>query len=178
MAPKAYLSHGVQGRHRIHIPEKKLDLAYFSNLEKKYAGLPGVTSVRVNPKTASVLIQHKLEPQQLFDFGSLHDLYVISELEAEIARGETEEPNAEDAVKHVHRVSFGLLLGFAAVQMARGNYLAPASSLIGDALNLWPKLRKRPATSEGDVNTVLTTTTHANGSAQSAKRTVKATKKL
>lgn len=57
----AHIVHRTGTRLRIRVPARRLDHAYFGELEAKLVGCTGVRSVEANPLTGSVLIEHDLE---------------------------------------------------------------------------------------------------------------------
>jgi hypothetical protein len=69
--PEAVVVHVSRGRVRLRIPARKHDAAFFSDLERRLAPLPGVEKVEVNPVTASVLVLHRLNLTSREDFAAL-----------------------------------------------------------------------------------------------------------
>jgi len=56
MMPAARITHQMQGRLRIRIPDKKRDADYFSQVSRTLSACPGVDGVAANPLAASVLV--------------------------------------------------------------------------------------------------------------------------
>jgi hypothetical protein len=79
MTPYARIAHRTRSRVRLSIPEKRRDRDYFAEARKQIAALPGVTEVRANSVTGSLLVVHpelsfedlepKIEQQALFRLG-------------------------------------------------------------------------------------------------------------
>ncbi len=67
MAPKAYAVHHIRGRSRFRIPARRGDKAFFAELARRVARLPGVTRVDANPASASILIHHSADLDALLD---------------------------------------------------------------------------------------------------------------
>ena len=57
----AHIVHRTATRLRIRVPARRLDHAYFGELQAKLVGCTGVRSVEANPLTGSVLIEHDLK---------------------------------------------------------------------------------------------------------------------
>jgi hypothetical protein len=57
MAVHALIVHQIPGRIRMRIPEKRGDDDYFSRLFERLSGVDAVRNVKVNPATASVVIE-------------------------------------------------------------------------------------------------------------------------
>lgn len=58
---QAHIVHRTVTRLRIRVPARRLDHAYFGELQAKLVGCTGVRSVEANPLTGSVLIEHDLK---------------------------------------------------------------------------------------------------------------------
>ncbi len=57
--PRATVVHQMAGRTRLRIPDKRRDQPYFDQVADRLRELPGVTQVEANATTASVLIEHE-----------------------------------------------------------------------------------------------------------------------
>jgi Heavy metal associated domain 2 len=77
MIPEAHVSHGMSRRLRIKIPSKKGDVSYFSTLQERLSGCPGVGEIRVNPQTGSALISYECERKTLAEFAREKDLFLL-----------------------------------------------------------------------------------------------------
>jgi|SRR5271157_3179165 len=77
MIPDAHVSHGMARRLRIKIPSKRGDVSYFSTLQERLSGCPGVGEIRVNPQTGSALISYECEKKTLAEFAREKDLFLL-----------------------------------------------------------------------------------------------------
>ena len=77
MIPDAHVSHGMARRLRIKIPSKRGDVSYFSTLQERLSGCPGVGEIRVNPQTGSALIFYECEKKTLAEFAREKDLFLL-----------------------------------------------------------------------------------------------------
>jgi len=77
MIPDAHVSHGMARRLRIKIPSKRGDVSYFSTLQERLYGCPGVGEIRVNPQTGSALISYECEKKTLAEFAREKDLFLL-----------------------------------------------------------------------------------------------------
>jgi hypothetical protein len=71
--PAAFVTHVSKGRVRVKIPAKKNDGEYFSQLKNFLLPLPGIVKVETNTLTASVLVLHNLELNDLRDLKTVSD---------------------------------------------------------------------------------------------------------
>lgn len=143
----AHLVHRAPGRYRLRVPQGRGDLDFFETIADSLSVLEGVLSVQANPKTASVLILHEgldidvlthslgdritLDPDAPYVAPSRLNASVkgLNELDAWIAR-------ISRGGSRVDSVLFLLLVVSGLVQLARGQVLAPASSLLWYAFEL------------------------------------------
>jgi hypothetical protein len=77
MIPDAHVSHGMVCRLRIKIPSKKGDVSYFSTLQERLSGCPGVSEIRVNPRTGSALISYEGQRKTLAEFAREKELFLL-----------------------------------------------------------------------------------------------------
>lgn len=81
MTPDAHVHHRMPRRLRIKIPSKKGDPTYFSDLADKIVACPGVHDARVNPKTASLLIEFDCDLADLAAYAKKHQLFSLRHAE-------------------------------------------------------------------------------------------------
>lgn len=77
MIPDAHVSHGTVCRLRIKIPSKRGDVSYFSTLQERLSGCPGVGEIRVNPRTGSALVSYEGKRKALADFAREKELFIL-----------------------------------------------------------------------------------------------------
>ncbi len=149
MAELAWIVHRLPGRLRLRFPGYKQDVAFFAGLVEDIGGLPGVYAVRANPMTASLLIELDESRAQT---GRLHDWFADRNIELQtgepppVAAGPAIREGLERLDHYVGLASrqatdlrsLGVLFfsSLALLQVARGQVLAPASSLLWYALDL------------------------------------------
>jgi hypothetical protein len=75
MAPAGIVTHRMNGRVRLRIPDKRRDTAYFARLNETLSRCPGVESVIVNPLTASALITGPVDADEVIVYGENSDLF-------------------------------------------------------------------------------------------------------
>ncbi len=137
MIPDAHVSHGMARRLRIKIPSKRGDVSYFSTLQERLSGCPGVGEIRVNPQTGSALISYECEKKTLAEFAREKDLFL---LRRSTARRKTLFGNVADTFRAYNQdikkltggevdipsLVFVSLLISGIWQIARGNLAMPA----------------------------------------------------
>jgi hypothetical protein len=147
MATRAFVVHRIAGRLRLRIPDHKGDGLFFATLAESVCARPGVAAARPSPIAASLVIEHEFEDPAQLD-ALLRDLG----LEPRDGEPPTEPPlqvllGGVRALEHDLRRVTGdatdlRTLGFLAlataglVQIARGNALSAASSLLWHATDL------------------------------------------
>jgi hypothetical protein len=136
MIPEAILCHQAGSRARLRIPAMRDDAGYF---ERARAALEGECSeVRVDARTGSILLVGMRSPlTQILGRAAADDLFVLS--------GDSRRQGGQDElVPFVDRAMAGLFRGprhwpaemaavmllLAIIQIARGNIMAPAVSLL------------------------------------------------
>lgn len=140
------MSHAIAGRARLKIPARRGDPAYFAVLaERLQRDCPGVRRVRVNPMTASVLIEHDEPFPPLRTFAAGTGLFLLEAKPPPLPPVGPSLRTAAFALDRTVRRSAGgtldlwtllalVLLGLALVQARRGTVLPPAVSLAWQAL--------------------------------------------
>lgn len=146
MSHEAVLVHSVPGRLRLKITAARGDVEYFRKLTEGLLALPGVTEVHAREITGSILIGHPWRSSEpLAIFGRDSGLFELKELAL--------EPIAQQATVRVQRLhermmrltrgevgirsaALVALMALGLAQTARGQFLAPASSLLWYALQL------------------------------------------
>ena len=146
MSGKAYLVHRAPGRLRLRLPDMRGETPFFRKLVAQISQLEDIEAVRANPDTGGVLILHRPDAERtvLDHLAAAVDLtddeYAppsgfsravtgLGKLDEWIAR-ETRGGSS------LSSVVFLLLVGMALAQIARGQVMAPASSLLWYALDL------------------------------------------
>jgi len=132
MLPAAYISHVSSGRLRIRIPAKRNSGEYFSRIQKTLQALDRSVQVEVTALTASVLIKHRTDLVKILDCAKQQKLFDCKETVQSSSKDLSKLPDLmrRDWVPKV-------ILGLGALQVLRGQPLAPSSTLFMDAYRLW-----------------------------------------
>jgi hypothetical protein len=141
----AHVCHRIAGRTRLRVPERRGDAVYFAQVHSALAGHEGVGRCDVNPATASILIEHSVSLEALAEFAVQAGLFRLGELMPAIVPGrerarqglrrlDRELTRASNGELDLATVAGAGLLALAAVQLLRGQVLAPASTLTWYAL--------------------------------------------
>lgn len=146
--PRATVVHQMAGRTRLRIPDKRRDQPYFDQVADRLRELPGVTQVEANATTASVLIEHEQNLDDLAEAisgnsGLASLVGLVLETPPVAQRLRSEIMTLDDEVQRLSGGKFDLgtvasfgLLGLAAVQLVMGQQLASAVALCWYAAEL------------------------------------------
>jgi hypothetical protein len=147
MATTVWVVHRTTGRVRLRLPGHKGDALFFATLAESARSVPGVLGARPNPLAASLVIEHEIAERQELD-------HALQTLGFELVEG---EPPAEPPLQalvggfaeverelrgitgnaaDLRTVGFLVLATAGLVQVARGNPLSAASSLLYHAFEL------------------------------------------
>lgn len=142
--PQAYIARRCRGQVRFKLPRRKGDAAFFSRVAEALGGLETVDSLQVNPQTGSILVFHRSTPEELGGFAKEQGLFrLASHAEAVPPRA---APRDRDGALDLRSTASLLVLLFAAIQLARGQILGPASTLLWIA---WQVAGQPPGTFAG-----------------------------
>lgn len=146
MLPQAHISHHIVGRTRIRVPERRGDSAYFALLHGTFAQMDGVSTVSVNHRTGSLLVEHSRELPDLVAVATEQRLFALDSLrprDLPLAKRMADHLDAIDS--ELSRISAGsldtpslamlILLGMGIYQISAGKIAAPAATLLWYALN-------------------------------------------
>ncbi|SFH39906.1 hypothetical protein SAMN05216299_110109 [Nitrosospira sp. Nsp14] len=86
MAPLAREVHGLPGRTRLRIDEKRGDETYFTTVENALRDYPGISAVETNSRTASVLVHHIANDPSPWQRAEEQGLFHVPENEAEMRK--------------------------------------------------------------------------------------------
>jgi hypothetical protein len=164
VSASATLVHATRGRARLRLPSAKGDAAFFRRLEEELRNCVGVTDVKVNARTGSVLVRHGGDLDVVARHARAHGLFDLREREerdeqeprtdeaaraglSRHARALDEIENAiRDADKSLRRrtngavdlqaLAFGALVGGSAYQLVRGKFLPAGGTMLVQALSL------------------------------------------
>lgn len=155
MRPHAVVVHGMAGRTRLRIPSKRGDSAFFAAVAEWLVQHEAVAQVNTNPVTASLLVRH----DPAFGMDALateareQDWFELAEPEASgNVRDVLSKVDVNRFVQLTRRapdprpLMLTVYVGMTLLQVARGQALAPASSLLMYAYQL-----ARDLGTEGDA---------------------------
>jgi hypothetical protein len=141
---KAHICHLIPGRVRLRIPNRRGDIKYFTVLHRKLAVLDGVQVVVVNPSTSSLLISHSLAVNRLIEYAKAENLFEVTPDKPSAPVSEIISGQALSVNQRLRALSFGRLdlsslaflvfLCLAIVQILRGQFLVPATTLLWYAM--------------------------------------------
>lgn len=136
MVNEGIVCHQSPGRLRIKVLAAKGDAEYFADMKKTLAGNPQISSVEVNPITASILILHNTTNDEILTCAAQQDLIKITvpDKKADNVSNKVSElfksVNSGTAAAtggglDLARVYFLALVGFGVYQLSRGNFAIP-----------------------------------------------------
>jgi hypothetical protein len=149
-----YLSHASKGRLRIKIPSKKRDEAFFADLQKALATLPGLDKIETNSLSGSLLIVHTQLPDELASW--VKNLAGLSRQKTKAGKPNSIYQMVSGTFQQVNKkvqgftkgeldvptLSFMALLAVGIYQISRKNFAAPAwYTAFWYALNIFLKTR-------------------------------------
>jgi len=154
----AHIVHSLPGRTRLKLPERRGEPRYFAQLSERLNQCAGIVRVQTNPRTGSLLLEHRVPLEQIAAFAQAQQLFTLAppeSLQQEI------KSSAQASLRWLNRqlaqtgegllnVRVVLILGLAGltlIQVARGQILLPATNLLwflAQVLDLnWPRDGKR-----------------------------------
>ncbi|MDY6941813.1 MAG: hypothetical protein SVU69_02215 [Pseudomonadota bacterium] len=156
----AWVVHQTTGRLRFRLPGKRKDREFFVRLGEWITQLPGIVAYRGNPVTATVLLVH----QQPFGFEYLQRV-ALEDGWFRLHPTETFEPFGDalpsnplafaqslSQMVDYKPAAFTMLLSLSSVQLARGEVLPPAATLLWYAIGLLDQPnRVKPDATESDL---------------------------
>jgi len=148
MSPQAHIIHQLRGRLRLKILEKGQETDYFATLQSQLEDLPGVSEVRVNLITASVIILHPeqsfIELRMQLDKLGLFEIIDTPQVEASALKplfagaGWVDQALSAGSSGSIDLRTLAVtgLIGLAAYQIYRGHTLGPAVPMLVSAFSL------------------------------------------
>jgi hypothetical protein len=150
MPPLARVEHCTGSRLRLRFPEGRRDAAFFSGLAGTLSLDPGVEAVEPRPATASLLIHHRGDPEGILARATEQGLFRLADdppARRSLAEAAVGATTGFD--QRLRRLSGGgvdldtllflALVGLAVSQLVRGQFMAPAASLLWYAIGLIKK---------------------------------------
>jgi hypothetical protein len=144
--PFAFVSHQVDGRVRLRVPDMRRRDEYFERMRQRLADLPGLRRLTTNTRTGSVLIEYSGTLEALEELGPRLGLFQLQNRPHPHSLSEwlyTITTRPDDLLKRVTdgRVdSAGLtavaLAGMGLLQITRGHALPAGWTLLWNGINL------------------------------------------
>ncbi len=143
-APVAHVVHRASGRLRLRVPERRGDREWLAAAADRVSEMTGIAAVEIGPETGSLLVHHAIEcdPEPALRGLSLWrveaparaDSRPVERLMAVVSAldGELRELASERI--DLRTILLLSLLGLAAIQIWRGQFMAPAASLLWYAI--------------------------------------------
>jgi hypothetical protein len=150
MTPAAQITHQMEGRVRIRIPDQRRNAAYFGRVEESLRRCEGVDRVDTNPLAASILVTGLVTSGEVVKFAEQHDLFSIApSATAAVPLSERVAARVDGLDGRVRRASGGQLdlnglsmlgLGVAMLwQLSRRRVLPEALNILWYAASLVPR---------------------------------------
>jgi hypothetical protein len=154
MLPVAFVAHQAGERLRLRIPARKGDAAFFERAERDLAACPGVAYAEANPLTASILLHFHGDLDELASAASAGQLFtlepprmpeysVLDVVADRVDRIEHFIQRRSQGALDLETILFLGLVGAGVVQLARGQALGPASTLLANAATILAVHRHR-----------------------------------
>jgi hypothetical protein len=147
--PRAHVAHRAAGRVRLRVPSRRGEPAYFRALGEALSAHRGVLAVEANPLTAGVLVRHapELPLEALARLGRESALFDLTpSVASHPPAGKLLASRFRDADQalgdltggavDLRSLGFLALVALALLQAARGQILAPATTLLVQAFGL------------------------------------------
>jgi hypothetical protein len=147
----ASVTHELPGRTRLKIHARRGNTEYFRDIVQRLSDCSGVTWIKANPRTASLLVGHTVPFSQVAAFAEEQQLFLLTANKVTWQRSlyrQVVENLEQVNVKFTHlshgqwdvrSALFIVILGLSVVQTARGQILVPAMALWFQALDLLVK---------------------------------------
>ena len=141
----AHVVHKLLGRTRVKIPSKRGYIEYFGRIGQRLSECPGVTQVATNFRTGSLLIKHTVPFAQVVAFAGEQELFTLQaeklapdilsqQVSTNLAWMDTQVVSLSGGDVDLRSILIRVMLIIGLLQIARGEILTPASTLLGYVL--------------------------------------------
>ncbi len=145
--PAALPVHRIAGRTRLRIRAQRGDAGYFEHVAEELSTCPGVRSVRVAPRTASVLLEHEAPLEAIGQFAATRGLFEIDatpkearpllpRLYAEVQAVDRAMRERTEREWDLETLAFFGLAAAGAYQIARGHVFPAGITMVAQAAQL------------------------------------------
>jgi hypothetical protein len=156
MIPPGFICHHTTHRLRIRVPSMRGNTDYFDMLSEVFSQITQMTNIQVNPRTASLLLEHEGIAQEIIqDVAEKNELFILQN-----QPGIPKMLMLEQTTSNINLVDAGLknltqgyvdlrsivflgLVAFAIRQLQQGQIMAPATSLLWYAGSLLNPLKNK-----------------------------------
>ena len=127
LTAQAIIAHQSRGRTRLRFRNERGNARFFETLVRRLSAIPGISHVEVRPQTGSVLLLHQGSWMERAEQVLATGLFTLMEEEAAGSSldGATIPPGLSPQA-----IVSGLMAALAALQVARGEILPPAVTLL------------------------------------------------
>jgi hypothetical protein len=147
MTPVAYVAHALSGRIRLKVPTERGNADYFDRVGRGLAECPGISRIEVNSRTGSLLLLHTESIARITTFARDRQLFIVEDDGAPwhtpLNQAAKQWAELDQAITRfslgaldTRSLVFMILLLTSALQIFRGQILAPASTLLWYVLEL------------------------------------------
>lgn len=154
MQPRAYVVHRTRHRVRLRVPDKRADTAWFSEAAARLEEMDWVSRIETGPVSASLVLHcdiadnldERLSTTGVFEFQAQAPAVppATEQLKAGVSDLDRALRESGAGDTNLRSLLFLLMLILAGVQMARGQVMVPAISLLWYAMELVLGARAQP----------------------------------
>lgn len=139
--PLAEVVHHLPGRVRLRVDSRRGDAAFFANVAKRGAQIPGVRAIKANPRTGSLLVEYDGAPDALLRLAREHGVLRIA----------SPAPRAVPRMARSRRfvrvqplsVAAAGLAGLGLFQATRGRLLGSATENLWNAYGAYAQMNRK-----------------------------------
>jgi hypothetical protein len=156
----ALLTHRTASRARLRVPARRRNATWFEQARRTLLECGAVRSVAVNPLSASILVTHAADFDQVVEFAAARGLFAVQapsmpaipaseHFAGKLRKVDTRLQELSRGAVDARAVAFAGLLLAGVWQLLRGNILPAAGSLVWYAFSSLPAAPARRAGREG-----------------------------
>lgn len=146
MSPVAYVVHELPKRTRVKVPSQRGNAGYFDRTRGRLEACPGVTQIKTNFRTGSLLLTHTVPFARIATFAGEQALFTLLEdpepdtllqqASESFSRLNGQIVRFSQGDLDVRSILLITVLVMGVIQVARGRIMMPATALFLNALNL------------------------------------------
>jgi hypothetical protein len=139
--PIAEIEHRLPGRLRLRLASRRGDAAFLASIAERLARLPGVRSLRANPRTGSILIEHDGAAEALGELAKEQGVLQIAPPAPPVPRSSGGAGHRTVRVPPLSVVAAGLA-GLGLYQAARGRLVGSGTGTLWKAFGAYAYLNR------------------------------------